>query len=61
MGNVVKSAVTIAARPKLASAPRISPQGNNNMLAAACFETGSSYAYRSNHLNRKSERTNTPR
>ena len=42
MGKVVISAVTIAASPKFASAPRINPQGNNNILAAACLETGSS-------------------
>ena len=59
-GSALKSAFTIDVRPRFASAPRRMPQGKCNMFDAACFEAMSSEAYRSSHLNRKSDKTKTP-
>lgn len=60
-GKVVNSATTIDERPRLAKAPRKIPQGKCNIREAVSFDTGSSDAYRSNHLNLKSDKTKTPR
>jgi hypothetical protein len=56
----LKSAFTIATKPKFAKAPRIIPHGKCNNLAAASFDLISSEAYLSNHLNLLSDSTNTP-
>lgn len=59
-GRLLKSAFTMEAMPRLARAPLRMPQGKCNSRAAACLEAMSSEAYRSNHLNLLSDRTNTP-
>ena len=59
-GSALKSAFTIDISPKLANAPRSMPQGKWSMFDADCFDSISSEAYRSSHLNRKSDKTKTP-
>jgi hypothetical protein len=60
-GRLLKSAFTIAKIPKFANAPRIIPHGKFKSFVAACLEAMSSDEYFSNHLNRKSVNTKTPR
>lgn len=60
-GKLLKSALTIAGKPKFASAPQMIPHGICNILEAACFEAISSEEeYFSNHRNFESVKTKTP-
>jgi len=60
-GRLLKSALTMANKPRLARAPLIIPHGTFNIFAAACLDVMSSEEYFSNHLNRRSVKTKTPR
>lgn len=59
-GKLLKSALTIAGKPKFANAPLMIPQGIFNIFDAACLDAMSSEEYFSNHLNLESVRTKTP-
>lgn len=59
-GKLLKSAFTIAGKPKFANAPLMIPHGICSIFEAACLEEISSDEYFSSHLNLESVRTNTP-